>query len=117
MNRQILIQLSLICLPALATTVIAGALSPLFPSLLPMVATSQGALHIAAFGAMASFIVRIGGAGTAALVVNGTPGSTPLLATLAACLSATLVMDLLLWSRVVRRESARSTTTQESARA
>ena len=135
MSRQLLIQVGLICLPAFAVTVLAGMLALFSITFQPiaaggavglalallggllMVATAQGALHIAAMGAMASFLVRIGGAGVAALMVNGAPGATPLLATLAACLGATLVMDLLLWSRVVRRESARSATTQESARA
>jgi hypothetical protein len=82
-----------------------------------MVAATHGsALHVAAFAALASFVVRIGGAGVAALVIDGKAWSTGAIIGLAGGLLAALALDLWTWSRVARAD-ATLTSAKESARA
>lgn len=82
-----------------------------------MVAGTHGsALHVAAFAALASFVVRIGGAGAAALVIDGKAWSTGAIIGLAGGLLAALALDLWTWSRVARAD-ATLTSAKESARA
>jgi hypothetical protein len=82
-----------------------------------MVAASHGsALHVAAFAALASFVIRIGGAGAAALVIDGKAWSSGAIIGLAGGLLAALALDLWTWSRVARTD-ATLTSAKESARA
>lgn len=82
-----------------------------------MVAATHGApLHVAAFAALASFVVRIGGAGAAAFVVDGQPWSLGAIIGLAGGLLAALALDLWTWYRVARTD-ALTTSAKESARA
>lgn len=82
-----------------------------------MVASTHGsALHAAAFAALASFVVRIGGAGATALVIDGKAWSTGAIIGLAGGLLAALALDLWTWSRVARAD-ATMTSAKESARA
>lgn len=83
---------------------------------LMVAATHGGALHVAAFAALASFVVRIGGAGAAALVIDGKAWSTGAITGLAGGLLAALALDLWTWFRVARAD-ATLTSAKESARA
>ncbi len=82
-----------------------------------MVAGTHGsALHVAAFAALASFVVRIGGAGAVALVIDGKAWSSGAISGLAGGLLAALALDLWTWSRVARADAS-MTSAKESARA
>jgi hypothetical protein len=93
---------------ALALTLVGG---------LMVAATAQSSLHFSAFAALASFIVRIGGAGVAAVVLIDHPHSSMALGALAGCLIATLGLDLWTWSRVAQQADSSLTRAKESARA
>lgn len=97
---------------------IGGGLAALLVLLggLMVAATHGGALHVAAFAALASFVVRIGGAGAAALVIDGKVWSNGAITGLAGGLLAALALDLWTWSRVARTD-ATLTSAKESARA
>ncbi len=83
-----------------------------------MVAATHGApLHVAAFAALGSFVVRIGGAGAATLVIDGQPWSTAAIIGLATGLLAALALDLWTWFRVACRADTLLTSAKESARA
>ena len=82
-----------------------------------VVASARGPLHVAAFAAMASFIVRIGGAGVAAIALAQHPQQTIVFIGLAAGLLVTLLLDLITWARASRRADSTLTPTKESARA
>lgn len=132
--RAELVRLGLTLVPALALGVVgllASAAGPLWLGLAiggglaallvvlggVMVAATHGsALHVAAFAALASFVVRIGGAGAAALVIDGKAWSTGAIIGLAGGLLAALALDLWTWSRVARAD-ATMTSAKESARA
>lgn len=82
-----------------------------------MVAGTHGsALHVAAFAALASFVVRIGGAGAAVFVIDGKPWSHGAVIGLAGGLLAALALDLWTWYRVARTDAV-MTSAKESARA
>jgi hypothetical protein len=82
-----------------------------------MVAVTHGSpLHLAAFAALASFVVRIGGAGAAAFVIDGKPWSLGAITGLAGGLLAALALDLWTWYRVARTDIL-TTSAKESARA
>ena len=83
-----------------------------------IVAASHGAaLHVAAFAALGSFVVRIGGAGATAAVVGDHPLANGVITGLAIGLLAALVLDLLTWFRVARSTDNLMTSAKESARA
>ena len=84
---------------------------------LMVAATAQSPLHFSAFAALASFLVRIGGAGIAAVVLIDHPHSSMTLGALAGCLIATLGLDLWTWSRVAQQADSSLTRAKESARA
>jgi len=111
------------CLAAAAGPVwlglaIGGGLAALLVLLggLMVASTNGGALHVAAFAALASFVVRIGGAGAAALVIGGKTWSTGAIIGLIVGLLGALALDLWTWSRVAR-VNATLTSAKESARA
>jgi hypothetical protein len=82
-----------------------------------MIAGTHGsALHVAAFAALASFVVRIGGAGAAVFVIDGKPWSHGAVIGLAGGLLAALALDLWTWFRVARTDAV-MTSAKESARA
>lgn len=83
---------------------------------LVVAATHGAALHVAAFAALASFVVRIGGAGAAVFVIDGKPWSTGAVIGLAGGLLAALALDLWTWYRVARTDAV-MTSAKESARA
>jgi len=134
-SRSELIRLSVTLMPALGLVVVgclASAISPLWLGLaiggglaallvllggLMVAATHGSALHVAAFSALASFVVRIGGAGAAALVIDGKSWSFAAIIGLAGGLLAALALDLWTWFRVARRADALMTSAKESARA
>lgn len=127
-------RLGVTVVPALACMVVglcASAASPLWTGLavggalaallvllggLLIAGTHGSALHIAAFAALASFVVRIGGAGAAAFVIDGKPWSLGAIIGLAGGLLAALALDLWTWYRVARAD-ALLTSAKESARA
>lgn len=133
-TRSELIRLSVTLIPALglfAVGCVASAVGPLWFGLaiggglaallvvlggLMVAATHGSALHVAAFAALASFVVRIGGAGAAALVIDGKPWSHGAIIGLAGGLLAALALDLWTWFRVARAD-ALMTSAKESARA
>jgi hypothetical protein len=80
-------------------------------------ATNGQSLPVAAFASLASFIIRIGGAGIAALIGQNHPHATWLLASLATGLILTLLIDLLTWARIATATTAPVTPAKESARA
>lgn len=83
-----------------------------------MVAATHGSpLHVAAFAALASFVVRIGGAGAAVFALDGHAWSTGALIGLAGGLLAALGLDLWTWFRVACRADTLLTSAKESARA
>ena len=83
-----------------------------------IVAASHGAaLHVAAFAALGSFVVRIGGAGATAAVVGNHPLANGVITGLAIGLLAALILDLLTWFRVARSADTLMTSAKESARA
>jgi hypothetical protein len=84
---------------------------------LMVAATAQSPLHFSAFAALASFLVRIGGAGIAAVMLINHPQSSMALGALAGCLIATLGLDLWTWSRVAQQADSSLTRAKESARA
>lgn len=132
--RAELIRLGVTLVPALACAAVgcfAAAAGPLWLGLaiggglaallvliggLMVAGTHSSALHVAAFAALASFVVRIGGAGAAALVIDGKVWSTGAIIGLAGGLLAALALDLWTWSRVARADAA-LTSAKESARA
>lgn len=79
------------------------ALALLIPAAALVALTERGSLVLSAGAAMASFLVRFGGAGVVAWRVNGHPDSTALLATLAGALGVSLIIDLALWSTTATR--------------
>ncbi len=79
--------------------------------------TSKAPLHMSAAAALASFIIRIGGAGVAAYFLLDHPNSTFALGALAGCLFTTLALDMWTWSRVAKDMDAPLTHVKESARA
>ncbi len=133
--RAELIRLGVTLVPALACAAVgcfATAAGPLWTGLaiggglaallvliggLMVAGTHGSALHVAAFAALASFVVRIGGAGAAALVIDGKVWSTGAIIGLAGGLLAALALDLWTWSRVARADDAALTSAKESARA
>ncbi|MBA3698219.1 MAG: hypothetical protein H0W78_05150 [Planctomycetes bacterium] len=133
-TRAELIRLGVTLLPSLALVVIGclavtvdpwwqglaigGGIAALLVVLggLMVAATHGSALHVAAFAALASFVVRIGGAGAAALVIDGKTWSIGAIIGLAGGLLAALALDLWTWSRVARAD-ATLTSAKESARA
>ena len=83
-----------------------------------MVAASHGAaLRVAAFAALGSFVVRIGGAGATAFVIGNHLLANEIIIGLALGLLAALVIDLLTWFRIARSADALMTSAKESARA
>ena len=134
-TRSELIRLSVTLVPALgfvAVGCLASAVGPLWLGFaigggiaallvlmggLMVAATHGSALHVAAFAALASFVVRIGGAGAAALVIDGKAWSTGAIIGLASGLLAALALDLWTWFRVSRRTDDLMTSAKESARA
>ena len=84
---------------------------------LMVAATAKSPLHFSAFAALASFMVRIGGAGVAAVVLVDFTQSSMALGALAGCLIATLGLDLWTWSRVAQQADSSLTRAKESARA
>ena len=83
-----------------------------------IVAASHGAaLHVAAFAALGSFVVRIGGAGATAAVVGNHLLANSVIIGLAIGLLAALAIDLLTWYRVARSADTLMTSAKESARA
>jgi hypothetical protein len=84
---------------------------------LVVAATHDRPLHVAAMAALASFIIRIGGAGVAAVLSSGQPWSNAALAGLAGGLLASLVIDLWTWSRVASQGHATAASAKETARA
>ncbi|HEX3135865.1 MAG TPA: hypothetical protein VHX44_20045 [Planctomycetota bacterium] len=133
-TRSELIRLGVTLVPALglvAVGCLASAVSPLWLGLaiggglaallvmlggLMVAATHRSALHVAAFAALASFVVRIGGAGAAALAIDGKTWSLGAIIGLAGGLLAALALDLWTWFRVARTD-ALMTSAKESARA
>lgn len=82
-----------------------------------MVAAAHGsALPVEASATLASFAVRIGGAGALALVIDDKTWSTGAIIGLAGGLLAALALDLWTWSRVARADAI-LTSVKESARA
>ncbi|GDY11588.1 hypothetical protein LBMAG53_04660 [Planctomycetota bacterium] len=79
------------------------ALALLIPSAALVALTERGSLVLSAGAAMASFLIRFGGAGMVAWLVNGRADSTELLATLAGALGVSLIIDLTLWSTIATR--------------
>lgn len=65
--------------------------------------TSLGA---SAIGAAGAFVIRIGGAGAAALLVQNDAHATAILATIAACLFASLAAEMVLWFVSMRTQLA-----------
>jgi asparagine N-glycosylation enzyme membrane subunit Stt3 len=92
---------------ALGLTLVGGLL---------IAATAQSPLHFSAFAALASFLVRIGGAGIAAVLLINHPYSNLALGALAGCLLATLGLDLWTWSRVAQQSVVSTTTSLTSAK-
>lgn len=79
--------------------------------------TYASPLHIAAFAALASFTIRIGGAGAFGLVLGAKAWGTGAIIGLAGGLLAALALDLLTWFRASRRADVLLTSAKESARA
>jgi hypothetical protein len=79
------------------------ALALLIPSAAVVALSERGSLVWSAGAAMASFLIRFGGAGVVAWQVNADPDATALLATLAGALGASLIIDLALWSTTATR--------------
>jgi hypothetical protein len=104
--------------PFWAGLAIGGGLAALLVLLggLMVAGTHGSALHIAAFAALASFVVRVGGAGAAAFVIDGKPWSLGAIIGLAGGLLAALALDLWTWYRVARTDAV-MTSAKESARA
>jgi hypothetical protein len=83
-----------------------------------IIAASVGrSLPVAASASLASFVIRIGGAGIFAILVADHPYMTWVLATFALGLLLTLFIDLLTWARVALSTAAPVTPAKESARA
>ncbi len=104
--------------PFWAGLAIGGGLAALLVLLggLMVAGTHGAALHVAAFAALASFVVRIGGAGAAVFVIDGKPWSHGAVIGLAGGLLAALALDLWTWYRVARTDAV-MTSAKESARA
>lgn len=79
------------------------ALALLLPSAALVALTERGSLVLSAGAAMASFMIRFGGAGVISWLVNGHADSLALLAALAGALGVSLIIDLALWSTIATR--------------
>jgi hypothetical protein len=76
--------------------------------------THNSALHFAALAALASLVVRIGGAGAMTFIIDGKPWSFGAIIGLAGGLLAAIALDV--WYRVARTD-ALMTSAKESVRA
>lgn len=79
--------------------------------------TYASPLHVAAFAALASFTIRIGGAGVFGLVLGAKTWGVGAIIGLAGGLLSALALDLLTWFRASRRADILLTSAKESARA
>ncbi len=125
-TRTVLVQLALTAVPAFAVMAVGclgagfgGGPAWLWAALgaliaLPLVLagaavtalSGESALHHAAFAAAGAFLLRIGGAGVAAVILGSQPHGTAALLSMALCLGAALALEMRTWIRTVNRPAA-----------